>query len=108
MNNLLSCRYNMDTNRVEARFEDETTLAIDCIAIEDEYGSTPAQRAEPGLAAQARLPAVGRVAVSAAAHSFIQGTNGRFSGALTAASHMPYPAVAPISPAPRTIMEDMA
>ena len=41
MNKLLSCRYNMDTNRVEARFEDETTLAIDCIAIEDEYGNTP-------------------------------------------------------------------
>ena len=39
MNKLLSCRYNMDTNRVEARFEDETTLAI-------EYGNTPAQRAE--------------------------------------------------------------
>ena len=43
---LLSCRYNMDTNRVEARFEDETVLSIDCIAIEDEYGNTPAQRAE--------------------------------------------------------------
>ena len=25
MNKLLSCRYNMDTNRVEARFEDGTT-----------------------------------------------------------------------------------
>ena len=36
----------MDTNRVEARFADGTTLAIDCIAIEDEYGNTPAQRAE--------------------------------------------------------------
>ena len=46
MNKLLSCRYNTDTNRVEARFEDETTLAIDCIAVEDEYGNTPAQRAE--------------------------------------------------------------
>ena len=34
MNNLLSCRYNMDTNRVEARFKDETTLAIDCIAVD--------------------------------------------------------------------------
>ena len=42
----LSCRYNMDTNRAEARFEDGTTLSIDCIAIEDEYGNTPAQRAE--------------------------------------------------------------
>ena len=29
MNKLLSCRFNMDTNRVEARFEDGTTLAID-------------------------------------------------------------------------------
>ena len=46
MNKLLSCRYNMDTNQVEARFEDGTTLAIDCIAVEDEYGNTPAQRAE--------------------------------------------------------------
>ena len=46
MNNLLSCRYNMDTNRVEARFEDGTAVAIDCIAVEDEYCNTPAQRAE--------------------------------------------------------------
>ena len=44
MNKLLSCRYNMDTNRVEARFEDGTPLAIDCLAVEDEYGNTPAQR----------------------------------------------------------------
>ena len=46
MNKLLSCRYNMDTNRVEARFKDGTTLSIDCIAMEDKYGITPAQRAE--------------------------------------------------------------
>ena len=46
MKNLLSCYYNMDTNRVEARFEDGTVLSIDCIAIENEYGNTPAQRAE--------------------------------------------------------------
>ena len=46
MMQLLSCRYNMDTNRGEARFEDEITLAIDCIAIENEYGNAPAQRAE--------------------------------------------------------------
>ena len=46
MTKLLSCRYNMDTNRVEARFEDGTTLSIDCITIEEEYGGTPVQRAE--------------------------------------------------------------
>ena len=45
---VLSCRYNMDTNRLETRFEDETVLSIDCIAIEDEYGSTPARRSELG------------------------------------------------------------
>ena len=46
MNKLLTCRYNMDTNQMEARFEDGSILAIDCTAIEDEYGNTPAQRAE--------------------------------------------------------------
>lgn len=51
MNKLLSCHYNMDTNRVEARFEDGTTLAIDCIAVEDEYGSTPRTAGRAGLAA---------------------------------------------------------
>ena len=46
MNKLLSCRFNMDTNRVETRFADGSAVAIDCLAIEDEYGNTPAQRAE--------------------------------------------------------------
>ena len=46
MNKLLFCRYSMDTNRVEAKFADGAVLAIDCLAIEDEYGNTPAQRAE--------------------------------------------------------------
>ena len=46
MNKLLSCRYNMDTNRVEARFTDGSAVAIVCIAVEDKYGNTPAQRAE--------------------------------------------------------------
>ena len=46
MNKLLSCRYNMDTNWMEARFADGSAVAIDCIAVEDEYCNTPAQRAE--------------------------------------------------------------
>ena len=48
MNKLLTCRYNTDTNRVEARFVDGSAVAIDCIAVENEYGNTPAQRAELG------------------------------------------------------------
>ena len=46
MNKLLSCHFNMDTNRMEARFEGSTTIAIDCAAVEDEYGNTLVQRAE--------------------------------------------------------------
>ena len=48
MTKLHSCRYNMDTNRVETRFADGSAVAIDCIAVEDEYGNTPAQQAEDG------------------------------------------------------------
>ena len=51
MMKLLSCRYNMDTNRVEARFADGSTVAIDCIAVEDEYGNTPGTAGRAGLAA---------------------------------------------------------
>ena len=43
---VLSCRYSMDSNRLEAQFNDGTILSIDCIAVEDEYGNTPAQQAE--------------------------------------------------------------
>ena len=39
-------RKDLYTNRVEAQFADSSAVAIDCIAIEDEYGNTPAQRAE--------------------------------------------------------------
>ncbi len=46
MTKLFSCRYNMDTNQVEARFEDGSTVAIDCTAVKDDYCNTPAQRAE--------------------------------------------------------------
>ena len=46
MTKLLTCRYNMDTNRVEALFADGSAVAIDCAAVEDEYGNSPAQRAE--------------------------------------------------------------
>ena len=46
MNKLLTCCYNMDANQVEARFEDGTTLAIDCIAVDYDYGNTPSQLAE--------------------------------------------------------------
>ena len=41
-----SWHYNMDTNRAEAQFADGSAIAIDCLAIEDEYGNTPVQRAE--------------------------------------------------------------
>ena len=48
---VLSCRYNMDTNRAEAQFENGTTLSIDCITIEDEY-------VNPGTASRTGLTAL--------------------------------------------------
>ena len=39
MTKLLACRFNMDTNRVEVLFADGSAVAIDCIAVEDEYGN---------------------------------------------------------------------
>ena len=43
---LLSCKFNMDTACVEARFEGGTVLAIDCDEVEGEFADTPVQRAE--------------------------------------------------------------
>lgn len=43
---LLSCEYNMDTDRVELRYSDGSTLALDCIEIENLYGNSPAYRTE--------------------------------------------------------------
>ena len=56
-NGMCVCPFHDDKNpsmKVDRRFHcfgcqadgDGTTLSIDCIAIEDEYGNTPAQRAE--------------------------------------------------------------
>ena len=36
----------MDADGVEVRFADGCAVDFDCIAVEDEYGNTPAQRAE--------------------------------------------------------------
>ena len=41
-----ACKFNMDTGCVELLLRDGRMISIDCIAIEDEYGDTPAQRAE--------------------------------------------------------------
>ena len=43
---LLSCEYNMDTACVELRYSDGSTLAIDCIEVENLYGTSPAYRTE--------------------------------------------------------------
>ena len=48
MNKLLSCRYNMDTNRVEAQFADSSAVAIDCIAIDYQSAAAAAGRNHAG------------------------------------------------------------
>ena len=43
---LLFCEYNMDTACVELRYSDGSTLALDCIEVENLYGISPAYRTE--------------------------------------------------------------
>ena len=43
---LLSCEYNMGADCVELRYSDGSTLALDCIEIENLYGNSPAYRTE--------------------------------------------------------------
>ena len=46
MKRLISCEFNMDTNCVEMVFTDETVIAIDTIAVENEYAADMYQRSE--------------------------------------------------------------
>ncbi len=43
---LLSCAFNMDTSCVELRYSDGSTLAINCIEVENLYSNSPAYRTE--------------------------------------------------------------
>ena len=43
---LLSCEYNIDTVCVELRYSDGSTLAINCIEVEDTFAKSPAHRTE--------------------------------------------------------------
>ena len=43
---LISCEFNMDTNCVELTYTDGTMLAIDTIAVENEYAEDMYQRSE--------------------------------------------------------------
>ena len=46
MKRLISCEFNMDTNCVEMVFTDGTVIAIDTIAVENEYAADMFQRSE--------------------------------------------------------------
>ena len=46
MNKLLSCEYNMDTACVELKFADDSMIAIDTIAVENEVADNMYQRSE--------------------------------------------------------------
>ena len=46
MKRLVSCEYNMDTNRVELILTDGTEIDIDVIAVENEYAEDMYQRSE--------------------------------------------------------------
>ncbi|MBQ3155607.1 MAG: hypothetical protein IJB81_01615 [Clostridia bacterium] len=43
---LISCVFNFDTANVDLLFDDGSSLVIDCIAIENQYGTTMQRRSE--------------------------------------------------------------
>ena len=49
MKTLISCEFNMDTNCVELLYTDGPMLAIDTIAVENEYAEDMYQRSELDL-----------------------------------------------------------
>ena len=46
MKRLISCEFNMDTNCVELVYTDGTVIAIDTVAVENEYAEDMYQRSE--------------------------------------------------------------
>ena len=46
MSKLISCEYNMDTDRVEMKYSDGTMISIDTIAVENEVADNMYQRSE--------------------------------------------------------------
>ena len=46
MRKILSCEFNLDTACVELRLENETSLSIDCTAVENEVANSMYQRSE--------------------------------------------------------------
>ena len=43
---LISCVFNFDTADVDLLFDDGSSLAIDCTAVENQYGTTMRRRSE--------------------------------------------------------------
>ena len=46
MEQLLSCKFNMDTACVELKFVDSSMISIDCITVEQEIAKNMRQRSE--------------------------------------------------------------
>lgn len=46
MKTLLSCEFNMDTGCIELRYSDDSTISINCTAVEDEVANSRFQRSE--------------------------------------------------------------
>ena len=46
MKRLISCEFNIDTACVELKYDDESMISIDCIAVENELDASMLQRGE--------------------------------------------------------------
>lgn len=69
----LSCEYNIDTACVEIKYDDGSILAVDCIAIEDEYARNMYERSELDWLIYNKPPEYVQIVLCGGLQKYLQG-----------------------------------
>ena len=74
MNLLISCRFNIDTACIEQKFDDDSTIAIDTIAAENEVADNLYQRSELDWLIYNKPLEYAQLVLSGELEQYVQGT----------------------------------
>ena len=74
MKKLISCEFNMDTACVELRFSDDSMIAIDTIAVENEVADNMYQRSELDWLLYNKPLEYAQLVLSGDLEQYVQGT----------------------------------
>ena len=74
MEKLISCEFNMDTACVELRFSDDSMIAIDTIAVENEVADNIYQRSELDWLIYNKPLEYAQLVLGGALEQYVQGT----------------------------------